>query len=719
MALVDQDTERIGLGRSKKRGILQTTANLEDIMVTRNLKNNSTGPEPFYEAGISKILEPGRKDSWLGEREEEVERVTNFIFSSKGLKWESNMAGLQTVQNGLEQKRFNNVSGRGGLKQLLTNVGKAIASDIGLTGATLEQVAGNGSGLHVEPYLHRAYLQSGNSSTLRQILAVAGLSRNGGVSGAERVRSGNNVAWEDTSYSLLGAIQAGDLSFEEGAHTHVKGERFEDLVDVTGSPVVPGGFSKYEDHLRNSSADDGVVKDSELMYLHSPSSYATLLEGADTQFTDPSNRDTYLKNTVRQRTKIANNYIDRNHSIEPNYWSTSNKYYPDGDEFKNEEYTYNKQIESNSGSFKSTTAAVVSKHSLFGESKSRFEYGDKAVFQTENINASRETLGKSAENFVLWHNEEGDEGYRINQIPFEISTITPTLRTYIDFEANLDSYTDNYTGNWDSVQYVGRAEQFYIYNGFTREVSFAFKVVSKNSNELMQLYSKLNALAAATAPTYETDLFMRGTLASVTIGDLLKSQVGIIKSVNLAWQQDYLWELDNNLLRVPFLLDCLVSFTPLHDFNVKSNIDLAIDGERYFGRRLKTGGSQTRSDKAGNFNLQDLGAINGKGATLPDKALSRVNLLPTIATNGSVDPVPVKGLSTWDKIKAEARDKIKAIVADTKDTVRDEIKKFPKGEIVQKIWNGESDLGGMERASDSQGTPRSRKTGVFGKIEKK
>lgn len=69
-----------------------------------------------------------------------------------------------------------------------------------------------------------------------------------------------------------------------------------------------------------------------------------------------------------------------------------------------------------------------------------------------------------------------------------------------------------------------------------------------------------------TAPNYGDGTFMRGTLAEITIGDLLSKQLGFIKSVGLKWETDYMWETDEGTIRVPHVLDVSIQFTPIHQF---------------------------------------------------------------------------------------------------------------------------------------------------------
>lgn len=177
----------------------------------------------------------------------------------------------------------------------------------------------------------------------------------------------------------------------------------------------------------------------------------------------------------------------------------------------------------------------------------------------------------------------------INHIPFQFCLITPETRRYMHFKANLENFSDDYTGNWDETQYVGRADRFYTYSGFGREISFAFKVAAFTQSNLVPMYRNLQTLAASVAPTYgEGGVFMRGTIGQVTIGDYLVRQYGIFKSVKLSWKTEYPWEIDKKQFRVPHILDVSVSFTPIHNFIPESLVDFT--KEMYFGNKNKQGG---------------------------------------------------------------------------------------------------------------------------------
>ena len=102
------------------------------------------------------------------------------------------------------------------------------------------------------------------------------------------------------------------------------------------------------------------------------------------------------------------------------------------------------------------------------------------------------------------------------------------------------------------------------------------------------MYDKLNLLAGATAPNYSPGgNFMRGTLSRITIGDLLYRQTGFISNLSLTWNNSYQWEINDREIEgvqgLPHILDVGVQFTPIHNFNVKSDLDLM--KEKFFGKR--------------------------------------------------------------------------------------------------------------------------------------
>ena len=166
------------------------------------------------------------------------------------------------------------------------------------------------------------------------------------------------------------------------------------------------------------------------------------------------------------------------------------------------------------------------------------------------------------------------------QLSFDI--ITPEDTYFIQFRAFLETFSDTFDADWGKTNYIGRAEDFYTYNGFSRQVSIGFKIAAATRSEMLPIYNKINTLASVTAPTYggTESKFMRGTIARVTVGDYLYNVPGIIDSVDFSWQKEYSWEInaikpdgeEDTMPVLPHILDCSLNFKPIHDFVPESGL---------------------------------------------------------------------------------------------------------------------------------------------------
>jgi hypothetical protein len=166
------------------------------------------------------------------------------------------------------------------------------------------------------------------------------------------------------------------------------------------------------------------------------------------------------------------------------------------------------------------------------------------------------------------------------QLSFDI--ITPEDTYFIQFRAFLETFSDTFSADWGKTKYIGRAEDFYTYNGFSRQVNIGFKIAAATRSEMLPIYNKINTLASVTAPTYggTESKFMRGTIARVTVGDYLYNVPGIIDSVDFSWQTEYSWEInaikpdgeEDTMPVLPHILDCSLNFKPIHDFVPESGL---------------------------------------------------------------------------------------------------------------------------------------------------
>jgi len=106
----------------------------------------------------------------------------------------------------------------------------------------------------------------------------------------------------------------------------------------------------------------------------------------------------------------------------------------------------------------------------------------------------------------------------------------PKWKTFIHFRAFLDTISDNFSAQWNPIQYLGRGDSFYNYGGFSRSLSLGWTVAAQSKQELIAMYKKLNYLASSLAPDYSGNGYMRGNLARLTIGGYLYEMPGVITS---------------------------------------------------------------------------------------------------------------------------------------------------------------------------------------------
>lgn len=230
----------------------------------------------------------------------------------------------------------------------------------------------------------------------------------------------------------------------------------------------------------------------------------------------------------------------------------------------------------------------------------RQKFGDTYSFDYNNIKIKRETrvnLGdqgrKKAKGFYTSYSTKDDlaidklnaldisdsridgtdDARDLAKLYFEI--ITPDGSKFLHFRAFIDSIDDSYNADWQGSKYVGRAENFYTYGGFERDISLSFKIAAATRSEMKPLYRKMVLLASSTAPTYGGQGFMRGTVARITVGSYFSQIPGVITSVKFNLIDGMPWEIamqnperniDDDVQELPMGLQCSVSFKAIHDF---------------------------------------------------------------------------------------------------------------------------------------------------------
>jgi len=190
-------------------------------------------------------------------------------------------------------------------------------------------------------------------------------------------------------------------------------------------------------------------------------------------------------------------------------------------------------------------------------------------------------------------------------VAFRIGIIdpeTPSETTYMNFRAFIDSFNDSYDASWKSQEYLGRAEKFYKYGGFNRDISLSFTVVAQSQGEMHGMYQKLNYLASSLAPTYTNYGYMAGNLAQLSFGDYIYEQTGFISSISYEVPQESSWELsltpsigvagrrnEKNPDELPYMIKVNgFKFTPIHQFRpeIQPNPGKGI-GKRFITNELR------------------------------------------------------------------------------------------------------------------------------------
>ena len=179
-----------------------------------------------------------------------------------------------------------------------------------------------------------------------------------------------------------------------------------------------------------------------------------------------------------------------------------------------------------------------------------------------------------------------DFGLKNDLCKFRIAIIDPTepnQKSFIHFRAFLNSFSDGYKASWKGQKYMGRGEEFYKYDGFSRDISISFTVAAQSKEELYPMYKKLNFLASSLAPTYTKAGYMAGNLSQMTVGGYLFEQPGFIESVDYDIPDESPWEIgvpsgdiprsignqgfeDSELKEMPHIINVSLKFTPIHRF---------------------------------------------------------------------------------------------------------------------------------------------------------
>lgn len=154
-------------------------------------------------------------------------------------------------------------------------------------------------------------------------------------------------------------------------------------------------------------------------------------------------------------------------------------------------------------------------------------------------------------------------------------------KTYVQFPAYINDFSDSFSSNWGEVKYVGRGNSFYNYEGFNRTISISFTLAAESKAELVPMYRKLNYLASTLAPSYTKNGYMNGNLVELTLGWYLRACPGFLSSFDISIPSESPYEInvssgetrtdgsfidDNTVGELPLIINVQATFVPIHEF---------------------------------------------------------------------------------------------------------------------------------------------------------
>lgn len=137
----------------------------------------------------------------------------------------------------------------------------------------------------------------------------------------------------------------------------------------------------------------------------------------------------------------------------------------------------------------------------------------------------------------------------------------------IQFLAYLNNYDESYDSTWNEINYIGRAESFYIFNKFKRTANIDITIPAFNKDQLKLNHKNLfnlgnKGLAYSLAGQYNTQNLLGGVITRVTIGNYLNKTPGIISSLRFNIIENSPWDVDE---KYAHYIKCSFSFTVIGD----------------------------------------------------------------------------------------------------------------------------------------------------------
>jgi hypothetical protein len=561
--------------------------------------------KPYVTKDINNPPSSNQTGMQITKRIDDLSRISQMLIDRPGLKFIGNQALLQQVdiQDKLQKNRDRgNRTLAGAIVQQALGTVKQTAK---ILGSTLAQVPVNGTGTHfVYAFRTDTYLQPSGGNTRSGFAQFFGA---GGVEGAPLALRGELIEGEvqsnfGTKVSSTEFKLDIDTSLDYETPNQRKVERGAKNLAQSGQPIYSGPIQQANFIFGGQSVPVNIPVGAKETTATS-GSLGISNQNITSSFENPADslgivqQETSTYTTERQylseksyngiglsldiRAEDSNktdssNFIDS----ENNVAVFTNLGVAQGDTGNVKEYI---REQPDNTSPKSTYSQKQKSRKINNTEKnaikeSRINLGDQGrkklpAFYTNFSNTDKESVDKLNALDISTTRPDGiNEARDLAKFFFEV--ITPEGSKFLNFRAFITSMDDSYNANWEAKKYVGRADDFYTYGGFSRDINVSFKIAAATRSEMQPLYKKMVYLASTTAPTYGDFKFMRGTVVRLSLGSYFSEIPGVITSVKYTWQTDYPWEIamespeggESGVQELPMILDCSIAFKPIHDF---------------------------------------------------------------------------------------------------------------------------------------------------------
>jgi hypothetical protein len=517
------------------------------IDLQTDLKSLRYGSDkPYVTKDINRPPSSNQTGMQITKRVDDLTRIGKMLIDRPGLKFLGNQALLQQVniQDKIQKSKDKGKTTVGAILQQGLATVKQTAK---ILGSTIAQVPVNGTGTHfVYAFRTDTYLQpagGNNRSAFAQFFGA------GGIEGAQYALRGETVP---------GVLENSNFYDKEQDYLYTSPRK------NTSQGILPSLDLSQTSNKYIPPASDGDIDN------------AILATGLGDEDALGNLTRTYedVKVVERQNNEIPPTDTTDKFPEEGIYGETA-KYYTGKSDVntKNGNITKEQRVRLGDQGAKGTPEMQLARktNSYWFRSDPKPEN----ALEVDKINALFPNDGKLTINGSTL---EGGQTLGRDLIKFRFHILTADGKEKVlYFRAFLDAFSDNYTGTWSPIKYLGRAEDFQIYSGFQRKITLSFKIAAASRAEMRPLYEKMIWLASATAPTYASGgQFMRGTITKITVGDYIYELPGVLNSVGYTWNPEYPWEIamtqpenlgiDDFEQELPQVMDCQIDFTPIHTF---------------------------------------------------------------------------------------------------------------------------------------------------------